>query len=143
VLRRRFDDVANVVVGVAAEAGCVVEIGALLQQRRQFGRFPCNLLIDVGEIAARGPRLLHLLRIPERSRTQHQAEKNLERRRMRMEFVVQFFVGIAQLNSTPQRSICNGVFAGQDVVFAVVALPLQKKVFNCQFCFLDAIFDVK
>lgn len=100
VLRCRFDHVADMVVGVAAEAGGVVQIGALFKQRSQFRCQFCDVLVDVGEITARGARLLHLLGIPECGRAQHQSKKDLERRgRIGVELVVQFFVGILQLYS--------------------------------------------
>jgi hypothetical protein len=65
-LGRRLDHVAHVVVGVGAEAGGVVQIGALLQQVGQFCRPPRNLLVDVAESAACGTRLRDLLWAPER-----------------------------------------------------------------------------
>ena len=71
-LGRRLDHIAHVVVGVGAEAGGVVQIGALLQQTGQFCRFPRNLLVDVAEIAACGTRHRNLLRVPECGGAQHQ-----------------------------------------------------------------------
>jgi hypothetical protein len=84
-----------------------------LQQVSQLRGLPRNLLVDSGEITARGTRLRKFLRAPQRGGTQDKSEKDLKCVRMCAKLAMQLFVGVRQLDATSEQSIRDSIFAGR------------------------------
>ena len=49
---------------------------------------------------------------------------------MGCELAVKFLVGVLQLHSSGEQSICDRVFAGENAVLEVVAFPLSQEKFT-------------
>lgn len=116
------------VVSVTAEARCIVQVGAVLQQFGQLLGFLCNLLVGVDKFVPLSTSPGDLLWGPECCGTEQEAQEYRECPRMQVQFVVQLTVGFIQFEASCEQAINDGVFAGQDVVLDVVGLIVDQDV---------------